>query len=331
MSETTARQQTVLAMWNVNGLLGQEQEDSSVVSSASSVSSRCAANPMETPGQTPAGRTPRRPTGGRDEDPVVFSSPARRLLGGAFKTAYFVKGVEADTQFKARMLRRRSSVRIHQGHNIVSGTAEAKAARRYATDTHVPVADKIALSEFTDAPQSFLPWYTKLKNSHGTTDSEIQITQAKVLNYESELIAGWSEEARKFVELEKDWDLLKSEKEILLFRARSDKLEKEGGLKFLPIIALASITNRQERKRRKGAWKSKVIPKESVLLSRILEERRGLQEELLQRRFKSKNDIKNCFKNSSEILKQLGDKINRTCANIKSSHRCQKECCQNYH
>jgi hypothetical protein len=214
---------------------------------------------------------------------------------------------------------------MHQGHNLVL-EAQQKHAKRTATDVHVPLSDKISMTSFENAKQqegvdmSNMPWYKKLQVSSGTTDAEVEVTQARALHYESDLISGWAEEARAFIEIETEWDLMKSEKEINAFRARSAKLEHEDSVKFIPIIALSSIANRKERKRRKGNWKVKGMLKESTLLDKIFTERNALNEELQRRRFKSKTDIKNCFKNSAEILKQLGDKIDETCSNIKQNH-----------
>ena len=59
-----------------------------------------------------------------------------------------------------------------------------------------------------------MPWYKKLQVSSGTTDAEVEVTQARALHYESDLISGWAEEARAFIEIENEWDLMKSEKEI---------------------------------------------------------------------------------------------------------------------
>ena len=85
-------------------------------------------------------KRPLRPTEGAQ----IVESPLRRRK----RTTTFSKRASgADLKFKQRILTRRTSIQMHQGHNLVL-EAQQKHAKRTATDVHVPLSDKISMTSF---------------------------------------------------------------------------------------------------------------------------------------------------------------------------------------
>ena len=126
-----------------------------------------------------------------------------------------------DLPFKHKTLSRRTSVAIIQGHNVVNKLCSQK---NESSLSLISLPDVVASAEFGGKGSTMQYWYKVMETASGTTASEIEVTQSRVLKQETELMCMWSAQARQFALQESNNKLIKAADQIMSMKRRTQSV-----------------------------------------------------------------------------------------------------------